>query len=743
MSFLNPFFLVALLAVGLPLVLHFLKLRKARKLSFPTLSFFKALQKSTLRRIELKRWLLLLLRMLALACLAMVLARPFLAPNTLGISGPKGRALHAILIDNSASMNRIGQNGPLLEQAQQLATQLIDNGQANDRFIIQTTNGPGFFTTISQASASKDRILEIEAKNTGSYLAERYGELVETIENAPYPQKNIYLISDAQESSLTALLTDLSESSKENAQEGNAINKVEDTTEEQRVETDEAGENTESDKSKLAFPIPTTLIALETIPVQNTYISSIELSTHLVGVNTPLEVFVEVTNASDIPVANQFLSFELEGQQVGQYTLSLTAGESRLLSFDVRATKVGSNLGMLRLEGDEYTPDNEYPLSIFIPKERSILWVEGAKSTLGSRSPLELVAQSINNPGYNSANSIRIEKRSLDNWDDQDLDNYDAVLLHELSSIPGGLISQLLPHILEGLGLWIVPGPNSQINSYNTLLSSLNVGQFQGQVGKLGSFNPITNATSIIDKHPIFDGLFDRSKDEDLRVDPISIYYQFLHRTSTADGGFELISNDINEPVLYNNPFGKGQILVSSMGFSAGFSDIQLKAIFPALLYRSFLYISSGQEGGLESHVLGQKIDLLAEMNPESSRFIQGAKDWPAQAQQSPEGVRFQTSDYELESGWIELKDEVDSKKIALIVPIEESSFSQISQEKWTTRIEDSPYLNMTELNEDTFTSEIQAISFGREIWPWFLLAAMVLLVLESIVGALFRTQGA
>ena len=724
MSFLNPFFLVALLAVGVPLVLHFLRLRKARKLPFSTLSFFKALQKSTLRRIELKRWLLLLLRMLALACLAFVLARPFLAPNTLGISGPQGNALHAILIDNSASMNRIGQNGPLLEQAQQLASELIDYGKANDRFIIQTTNGSGFFTKIAQASASKDRIQEITAQKTGSYLSERYLELVETMENAPYSQKNIYLITDAQESNLAPLLKHFAKESDETDDLENSDNE----------DVDEG--------EKIQFPIPTSLIALETIPLQNTYISSVELSTNLIGVNTPLEVFVEVTNDSDIPVANQFLSFEFEGQQVGQYTLSLNAGESRLLSFDIRAPKIGSNIGVLRIEGDEYASDNEYPLSIFIPVERTILWVEGNETPLGARSPLDLVAQAINNPGYSTANSIRLEKKNLNNWDEQDLTNYDAVLLHELATIPSGLISGLLPRIQEGLGLWIVPGSNSQLSSYNPLLSSLNTGRFQGQIGDFGSFNPVTSATSITDNHPIFDGLFDRSEEDDLRVDPISIYYQFLHSTSTADGGFQLISNDLNNPLMYNKPFGKGQVLVSSIGFSAGFSDLQLKALFPALIYRSLLYISAGQEGGLESHTLGKPIDVLAELDPESSQFRQASEDWPAQAQQSPEGLRFQASDYDWESGWIELTDDIRSKKIALIVPAEESSFSQFSEENWNTRIEDSPYLNMTELNEDTFTSEIQAISFGREIWPWFLMAALVFLVLESIMGAFFQTQG-
>ena len=39
-------------------------------------------------------------------------------------------------------MSRIGPQGPLLEQAQTLALEMIDNGQDRDRFVLQSTLWP-------------------------------------------------------------------------------------------------------------------------------------------------------------------------------------------------------------------------------------------------------------------------------------------------------------------------------------------------------------------------------------------------------------------------------------------------------------------------------------------------------------------------------------------------------------------------------------------------------------------------
>ena len=712
MSFLNPFFLLALLAVGLPLLLHLLKLRKAKKLSFSTLQFFKALEQTTLRRVEIKRWLLLLLRMLALACLAMVLARPFLPPNSFGIAKQNASVVHAILIDNSPSMARVGPEGPLIEQAQELALEMIENGRGRDRFVIQHTSGTALFNQISQSAAARARVQEISIQRGGNYLSKRYSELVELIENAPYAQKNIYFITDGQSTSLTPLV--------------GYLDQMNDST---------------ADSQASRPPLPTTIIILGNAEVQNTYVSKVELSSDLVGINTSSELFVEVHNASSIPVANQFLTLEFNDQQVGQYTLSLGPEETRTLGFEIVPSSTGSNTGLLRLEGDEFGLDNERALSVYVPDQRNILWLEESSAPVGPRSPLELVLQTLSNPRNPSSNALNITKRTLNSWDEQELEEFDAVLIHGLTQIPDGLVSSLLPWVQNGHGLWVIPSSTSQLPSYNRLLSSFNAGQFIGQIGDYGSYNVQTNASELIENHPLFDGLFEREEREELAIDPISVYYQFRHNATGADGGFNLIQNNFGEPLLFNKAFGNGQLLVSSLGYDAGFSNIQLKPLFPPLIYRALIFMSSSQQGGLDEHELGSTLEIEDEQSMASAQFVQGDKKWTAREQQSSSGLRFSGDDQEWEPGWIQLKNDDRQRSIALLSPTSESIFTVLDKQSWETRISDSPYLSLEELSSEQLSAEIQAISFGREVWTWFLIAGLFFLLLETMVSAFYSPQ--
>ena len=124
-----------------------------------------------------------------------------------------------------------------------------------------------------------------------------------------------------------------------------------------------------------------------------------------------------------------------------------------------------------------------------------------------------------------------------------------------------------------------------------------------------------------------------------------------------------------------------------------------------------------------------------------SAQFVQGDKKWTAREQQSSSGLRFSGDDQEWESGWIQLKNDARQRNIALLTPMSESIFTVLDKQSWETRISDSPYLSLEELSSEQLSTEIQAISFGREIWTWFLLAGLFFLLLETMVSAFYSPQ--
>lgn len=72
MKFLFPAFLIASLAIAIPIIIHLFNFRRYKKIHFTNVAFLKAIQQSSNSRKKINKWLVLLLR--CLAVLAIVFA---------------------------------------------------------------------------------------------------------------------------------------------------------------------------------------------------------------------------------------------------------------------------------------------------------------------------------------------------------------------------------------------------------------------------------------------------------------------------------------------------------------------------------------------------------------------------------------------------------------------------------------------------------------------------------------------
>src|SRR2546421_9794344 len=98
--FLNPLMLGGLLAISIPIVIHLLNRRKFERVTWAAMRFLKISVEQNQRHIQLEDILLLILRCLIVAILAITLARPTLHGATAGLFGQAG-VTGAIIIDNS------------------------------------------------------------------------------------------------------------------------------------------------------------------------------------------------------------------------------------------------------------------------------------------------------------------------------------------------------------------------------------------------------------------------------------------------------------------------------------------------------------------------------------------------------------------------------------------------------------------------------------------------------------------
>jgi hypothetical protein len=105
LTFLAPLFLLGLLAVAVPVIVHLVNRERRNAIAFPSLMFLRRVPFRSVRRQRIRHWALFVLRCLALALLALAFARPFLDRQAggAGVAGAGPREL-VVLLDRSYSM---------------------------------------------------------------------------------------------------------------------------------------------------------------------------------------------------------------------------------------------------------------------------------------------------------------------------------------------------------------------------------------------------------------------------------------------------------------------------------------------------------------------------------------------------------------------------------------------------------------------------------------------------------------
>ncbi len=127
-SFLTPLFLVGLLALAVPVVIHLTDRERREAVRFPSLMFVRRIPHRTVRRQRIRHWLVFALRAAAVALLAIAFARPLLEGASGGAAAAAARHV-VILLDRSLSMGY----GDRWDRAVGAARDVIDGLGGNDR----------------------------------------------------------------------------------------------------------------------------------------------------------------------------------------------------------------------------------------------------------------------------------------------------------------------------------------------------------------------------------------------------------------------------------------------------------------------------------------------------------------------------------------------------------------------------------------------------------------------------------
>jgi hypothetical protein len=139
MNFKHPEVLYFLFLLVIPILVHLFQLRRFKKEYFTNVQFLKELSIQTRKSSTIKKWLLLLSRLLLLTFLILAFAQPFFAAK----ESKKNTNEMYIILDNSYSMQAKGKKGELLKRAVQ---DLLEHTPEAQNFSL-ITNSDSYWNT--------------------------------------------------------------------------------------------------------------------------------------------------------------------------------------------------------------------------------------------------------------------------------------------------------------------------------------------------------------------------------------------------------------------------------------------------------------------------------------------------------------------------------------------------------------------------------------------------------------------
>ena len=144
--FVNPALLGGLGLIALPILIHLLSRRQYRRIEWGATRFLLEAEKENRRRVRFEQWLLVALRCLAMALLALLVARPFVQPGLVAsLLGGRGQVQRVIVIDDSASLafrRGTSHDFALLREAGQRLLGWLHGGAAGDLVSVYLTSKP-------------------------------------------------------------------------------------------------------------------------------------------------------------------------------------------------------------------------------------------------------------------------------------------------------------------------------------------------------------------------------------------------------------------------------------------------------------------------------------------------------------------------------------------------------------------------------------------------------------------------
>ncbi len=676
MVFLNPTILLGLFAASIPIILHFLNLRKIKKVEFSTLAFLKELQKSKIRKIKIKQLLLLLLRILIIIFIVLSFARPTLESTTIGGINSEAKTTAVIIIDNSFSMSVVDEKGSFLNQSKEVVKDLISSFQNGDDIHVLTTSE----NTDNRAPTTQT----VDGIGV-SYIALPISKLLATsktiISKSKNLNKEIYLFSDFQKSTL--------------------------------FDKDSLSNSYNIENTKFY------LFHYSGVAINNLSVTNLKINNQIFELNKSVSLISEISNFTNTNSVNKLNSLLVNQKRKAHKSISVLSNSTKNVQFKSTISNTGIISFASVLEDDYINYDNIFYNSLVIPNKKDILLIgKNEQEFLFIKSAIKSNLDKTTKLTYIHPNNLRTTN----------LDNYNTLVIAGGYN-DKGFLETVKKYIETGGSVILFPAKNYNMNEENKLLMGLSIPSVRAY-SKSNDNNSINSFNKIDFKHPIFNGIFSKTNSD---VESPKIY-KYLKQT-TQGRGKSIITLQDKSSFLSEYKLGKGKILLFNISPNLEWSNFPLKNIFAPIINRLINYLISNysfETSSIAGNILSvdiskRKSKQIKIIKPDKSVELLSVNS------QNDNYLNYHNTDligvYRFYSNNILLDIKVVNYNVL------ESNLESYPLDKFSKKLEHETNVVTEILSSDDYKKKILTARYGSELWQLFLVVALLLALIEMYIA--------
>jgi len=525
-SFVHPFFLAGLTLLGLPIALHMMNREIPVRLQFPSIRFIRRAQLPREGRKKLQDILVLCLRLLLLAAVVLVFARPRWRPKNRPVATPGRRTETVVLLDASASMG--GWSG--MENARRQLRQLVEQDDIDLGLVVSSNR---VMTTVAPEK-DHQRVVQAVEDLTPEPVPGEHAQALEQALRLFSPQKEhtLVILSDFQQTDWQPNLAAI-------VPEGMILRLL-----------DVCPERSENAGITSAAALP---ISSET-----------------------LRVIAEVRNFGTAPV-KRVLTLNVAGETFS-HELHIPALQVQKTAFAIPKPSVSQ--GQLTLTPDAYRADDSYSVWLGEFPSIKVLAVAPLKQEPRKAQELFFLKKALSIKDDASPVDYAIETVEADFLFALNLDAFGAILLLGAAGYFGEDEFTLLRNYLTDGGVALCTPGNAAGHLFHGLRQhNLIAARFLGVAGERTASRE-TFGLGWVNPDSALGAVFRDADQTDLFLFPI---YRYV-RLGTLKQAEVLLKTLDGDPALLTRSIGTGKIYVSAFGFDPSWSDLPMTGSFLPLV---------------------------------------------------------------------------------------------------------------------------------------------------------------